>query len=74
MEMQPIDKHLKILIFNLFHELGKTGKSRLDQHSNIPIFNHWSYSLRPTFKNPTFGSLDGLRKRENLHKIGPVTF
>ena len=30
--------------FSLFHELGKIGKSSLEQHSNIPVLNlfvHW---------------------------------
>ena len=35
---------LKIPTFHLFHELGKIGKSSLEQHSDIPVLNlcvHW---------------------------------
>ena len=37
-------QHLKIPIFHEFHELGKIGKSSLEQHSNIRVLNlcvHW---------------------------------
>ena len=62
-------QHLKIPIFHLFHELGKIGKSSLEQHSNIPVLNlfvHWEefkYSLTPTFKNLNFQSMGELGKQ-----------
>ena len=39
LEVLPIGQHLKIPIYHLLLEFGKIGKSSLEQHSNIPVFN-----------------------------------
>ena len=62
-EIQPIDQHLKTPISHLFHELGKIGKSNLEQQSNISIFIHISISIGKTgISNP----LGNLRKTQTF--------
>ena len=77
LQVQPIGQNLKIPIFHLFHDLGKTGKSRLKQYSKLTMFNffvNWeklevqlntNFSQRLTIKNPN------LNPWMNLEKLCP---
>ena len=74
LQVQPIGQNLKIPIFHLFHDLGKTGKSRLKQYSKLTMFNffvNWeklevqlntNFSQRLTIKNPNLNPWTNLEK------------